>query len=101
MGSLLRNLKVTSKLFVLVGVFVAGVALIGILSQVTLNAVKVTGPLYRSIVQGKDLVADVLPPPEYIIESYLVTLQMLDETDRALGLKRVLLTLLNFAGVEP
>ncbi|MDD4911053.1 MAG: methyl-accepting chemotaxis protein [Sideroxydans sp.] len=32
--------------------------------------------MYQQIVQGKDLVADVLPPPEYIIESYLVSLQL-------------------------
>lgn len=32
--------------------------------------------MYRQIVQGKDLVADILPPPEYIIESYLVSHQL-------------------------
>jgi methyl-accepting chemotaxis protein len=30
---------------------------------------------------SKDIIADVLPPPEYIIESYLDVLQMKDETD--------------------
>ena len=35
----------------------------------------------KEIVQGKDLIADVQPPPEYIIESYLLVLQMVDETD--------------------
>ena len=25
-----------------------------------------TGPAYREMVQGKDLVADILPPPEYV-----------------------------------
>ncbi len=37
--------------------------------------------MYQRIVQGKDIVADVLPPPEYIIESYLVLLQIMDEAD--------------------
>jgi methyl-accepting chemotaxis protein len=37
---------------------------------------KVSGPVYTQIVLGKDLVADILPPPEYILESYLVALQM-------------------------
>lgn len=36
-----------------------------------LNEVKVGGPLYNKIKLGNDLVADVLPPPEYVIESYL------------------------------
>jgi methyl-accepting chemotaxis protein len=34
-------------------------------------------------VGGKDLVADILPPPEYIIESYLTVLQSLHEADPA------------------
>jgi len=36
-----------------------------------LSEVKVGGPLYNKIKLGNDLVADVLPPPEYVIESYL------------------------------
>jgi signal transduction histidine kinase len=32
--------------------------------------------VYQRIVQGKDLVADVLPPPAYILESYLTVLQL-------------------------
>ena len=34
-----------------------------------LRTLKVGGPLYSRIVLGKDLLADVLPPPEYVIES--------------------------------
>jgi methyl-accepting chemotaxis protein len=47
-----------------------------------LNHVKVNGPIYQGIVQQKDLLADILPPPEYLIESYLVSLQMV-EADKA------------------
>ena len=40
---------------------------------------KVGGPIYHSIKLGNDLVADILPPPEYVIESYLeATLAVLD-----------------------
>ncbi|MGJ4993472.1 methyl-accepting chemotaxis protein [Bradyrhizobium sp. HKCCYLS3077] len=40
---------------------------------------KVGGPIYHSIKLGNDLIADILPPPEYIIESYLeATLAVLD-----------------------
>jgi X-X-X-Leu-X-X-Gly heptad repeat protein len=38
---------------------------------VAISHLKVGGPIYSEIVLGKDLVADILPPPEYIIESYL------------------------------
>ncbi len=36
-----------------------------------INELKVGGPAYTRIVLGKDLIADILPPPEYIIEPYL------------------------------
>jgi methyl-accepting chemotaxis protein len=36
-----------------------------------LSEVKIGGPLYDKIKLGNDLVADILPPPEYVIESYL------------------------------
>jgi methyl-accepting chemotaxis protein len=36
-----------------------------------LSQLKVGGPLYDKIKLGNDLVADILPPPEYVIESYL------------------------------
>src|ERR1700681_4121248 len=36
-----------------------------------LSEVKVGGALYDKIKLGNDLVADILPPPEYVIEAYL------------------------------
>jgi methyl-accepting chemotaxis protein len=36
-----------------------------------LSEVKVGGPLYDKLKLGNDLIADILPPPEYVIESYL------------------------------
>src|SRR5919112_2809441 len=36
-----------------------------------LGEVKVGGPLYDRIKLGNDLIADILPPPEYVIEAYL------------------------------
>ncbi len=47
----------------------------------TVDQVRVQGNIYEQIVSGKDLIADVLPPPEYIIEAYLVAHQFNDETD--------------------
>jgi len=76
------SLRLSTKLALLVGLFLVGLlAFTGVAWQ-TLGKVKVNGPLYRDIVQGKDVIADVLPPPEYIIESYLVVLQMVEETDK-------------------
>ena len=36
-----------------------------------LAQLKVGGPLYDQIKLGNDLIADILPPPEYVIEAYL------------------------------
>ena len=71
-----RSSTVMAKLQVLVGMFVLALAGYGYWSYSTLCMVKVNGPYYEKIVQGKDLIADILPPPEYIIESYLITLDM-------------------------
>lgn len=78
----LKKLKVKTKLSLLVAIFIAGFAIFGMVSFQTLNALKVNGPYYQQIVQGKDLVADVLPPPEYIIESYLLAYSMADTSRR-------------------
>jgi methyl-accepting chemotaxis protein len=44
-----------------------------------LSELKVNGPIYRQIVLGKDLIADILPPPEYVIESYLESTLLLND----------------------
>ena len=74
--SVLRRLKLSHRLIVLMAIFSLGFIAYGAWSFKALNELKVNGPLYQRIVQNKDLIADILPPPEYIIESYLVSLQM-------------------------
>ncbi len=46
--------------------------------------VLIKSPLYTKVIQMKDVVSDILPPPAYIIESYLTVLQLIDETEIAL-----------------
>ena len=61
-----------SKAIVALGVIVAcGVSAIVVTGMYSLNALKVGGPLYSQIKLGNDLIADILPPPEYVLESYL------------------------------
>ena len=57
-------------------------ALLG-MAWLAFNTAKVNGPMYGEIVQGKDLVADILPPPEYILETYLNVHLLLAEKDAA------------------
>ncbi|MBI5263114.1 MAG: HAMP domain-containing protein [Bradyrhizobium sp.] len=42
-----------------------------ITSAYALRELKVGGPIYSSIKLGNDLIADILPPPEYVLEAYL------------------------------
>ena len=68
---MLNRLSIRSKLLVLVGFFVSGLVAYASFSTVTMREVKINGPLYSGIVDGKDLVADLLPPPLYVVEAYL------------------------------
>ena len=53
-------------------------------SNYALSQLKVGGPLYDKIKLGNDLVADILPPPEYVIEAYLeATLALQDPSSLA------------------
>lgn len=78
----IKNLKVSQKLGIMMSFFVLGFLIFGTYCYFSFSQVKVNGPIYNNIVQGKDLIADILPPPEYIIESYLLVLQMINETDK-------------------
>ena len=80
---MLRALKLSRRLAVLIAIFSLGFVIYGIWSFKTLNELKVNGPVYQRIVQGKDLIADVLPPPQYILESYLVSFQLMATDDKA------------------
>ncbi|KYH02860.1 HAMP domain-containing methyl-accepting chemotaxis protein [Bradyrhizobium sp. DOA1] len=51
-------------------------------SLYTLRELKVGGPLYSDIKLGNDLIADILPPPEYIIEAYLEATLAMREPDQ-------------------
>ena len=81
MATKLQDFRIRTQLLIICGVMIAGFAVFGVMSFFTIDEMKVNGPIYQKIVCGKDLIADVLPPPEYILESYLTTLQAHDETN--------------------
>src|SRR3972149_189254 len=76
-----KKMSMKGQLLCLVAVSALGIAVLGAASYLAISKVKVNGPLYTEIIQGKDLLADILPPPEYIIESYLTTSEMANEKD--------------------
>jgi methyl-accepting chemotaxis protein len=47
------------------------IAALGI-QKLAFDRLRVNGPVYEQIVYGKDLVADILPPPMFLVEAYLL-----------------------------
>jgi hypothetical protein len=76
------TLRIKTKLSLLVAIFLLIFVAFWAVAHNTLEELKVNGPYYKEIVMGKDLVADVLPPPEYIIESYLTSMLMANSGNR-------------------
>jgi methyl-accepting chemotaxis protein len=74
----MNNLSLSAKFRLLITCFAAGFLVFGLYSLSTLKDVKVNGPRYKVIALGKDLQADILPPPEYILESYALAMEILD-----------------------
>lgn len=74
--SLLKFLTITKKFLIPLICITVGFALYGLYSFKILNELKVNGPVYEKIILGKDLVADILPPPDYIVESYLLVYRL-------------------------
>ena len=48
----------------------------GLAALTAMKTLSVDSPQYQRLEQGKKFIADILPPPEFIVESYLVTLQL-------------------------
>ena len=71
-----KNLTIKMRFILILGTLVIGFSLFGIATFKAMTTLNVNGPVYQRIAQGKDIIADVLPPPEYIMESYMVALQL-------------------------
>jgi methyl-accepting chemotaxis protein len=68
------EMSLGNKLLILPIVFVFALLMFGLGAQSILQKTKVLGPEYLKIIDNKDLLADVLPPPAYVIESYQTAL---------------------------
>jgi len=73
-----RTLSIKSKLFVQGFAVLFGTAVVAAVTLMTVTDIKINGPVYKAIVADKDLLADILPPPGYIIESYLAAHRIVD-----------------------
>ena len=79
--NMMSRFTIKARLGIILGVLIIGFTLFGLATLKAMSTLNVNGPIYQRIVQGKDLIADILPPPEYILESYLVVLQLTHATN--------------------
>jgi len=76
-----ENLSVLKKITVLILIITVLVIGYNVFVYTGFVTITINGPAYHDIIAGKDLIADILPPPEYIIEPYQISLEMLEERD--------------------
>ena len=85
---MLKNLRVRTKLALVLGAGLACASLAMAVSAFAARRGMVGGPVYGHIAASKDLVADVLPPPQCVIEAELLATQLVlhPEAERRLGI---------------
>lgn len=72
----MKSWTVAHRITAIVGLFSLTLISFGSFAAYTRSRVQVGGPYFRQIDLSKDLVADILPPPAYIIEAYLLVFQI-------------------------
>ncbi|GAB3250456.1 methyl-accepting chemotaxis protein [Chitinimonas naiadis] len=83
MTSARRLPSLKRSLWLFFAVLIAVQVLLGTVVCLETSRLSVGGPLYRDIVVAKDLVADVLPPPLYLVETQLTSYELQSAPDPA------------------
>jgi methyl-accepting chemotaxis protein len=81
--AVLKNMRVGTRLLLLVAAFIAGLLAYAGFSYNTRAIVQIEGPLYRDIMRDQALIGDVMPSRLYLGEAYLTAYQLATETDRS------------------
>jgi len=72
----MKTQSLKSSFITLLVIIVLGNLVLAVVESIANRRVQVNGPVYTRIVQDKDLIADILPPPGFVVEGYLIALQM-------------------------
>ncbi len=72
----MSQLKLKTQLLFLISTLAVGIVGSVYLQDKQAEKLIVNGPVYDNIVLQKDLVADILPPPEYLIEAWQLALEL-------------------------
>jgi methyl-accepting chemotaxis protein len=78
-----NKMTINAKLTISYGIVLLVIFSLIAVAVISIHNVKVRGPIYNEIVRDKDLIADILPPPEYIVEPYLTAFMAASETNKA------------------
>lgn len=63
--------------YLILALMVVTVVITALLTDFLLADAKIGGQLYQHLIADKDLIADILPPPEYVLESHLVATRLM------------------------
>jgi len=80
---MLKNISVARKFVILIVLVFVGMTGLFSISTYTITKSSIGSATYQSIDRSKDLLADILPPPLYVIETYLDALQLISTHDAA------------------
>jgi methyl-accepting chemotaxis protein len=76
-----KDLSIRVRILLLLAVFIVGLGAYAGYSYSSLNGVKIGSDRYNRISNDNGIVADILPPPLYVIESFLTASQMFADMD--------------------
>ena len=80
---MLKNISVARKFTILIASVFLGMTALFVISTYTISKTSIGSATYQSIENSKDLLADILPPPLYVVETYLDALQTINASDAA------------------
>lgn len=85
----MKQLTLNQLITLVILTVAGGILLLSTYSYFSTSRIKIGSELYGQIIESNDLIADVLPPPQYIVEAFLITNEMLraNESEKA-GLKK-------------
>jgi methyl-accepting chemotaxis protein len=70
-----KNVKIRTKFLYLTMCLAISMSLLFYVSKRTIGLTSIGSETYEQIIRSKDLTADILPPPLYVVESYMEVLQ--------------------------
>jgi methyl-accepting chemotaxis protein len=79
----MKNASISAKLFSIIGIFAVAFAAMAVYTVQAMRDIVVGGEVYQTITRNKDLIADILPPPAFIIESYSTAMDILGTDEPA------------------